>query len=46
VKPRYIRKEYQLQIDLTFDNRLQKPTAKMNPATWITAKHAWITVVL
>jgi hypothetical protein len=36
VKPRFIRRECQLRIDLTFDDRLQKPTAKMNPASWIT----------
>jgi hypothetical protein len=35
VKPRFVRKECQLPIDLTFDDRLQKPTAKMNPVSWI-----------
>jgi hypothetical protein len=35
VKPRFIRKEYQLRIDLTFDDRLQKTSAKMNPLSWI-----------
>jgi hypothetical protein len=34
VKPHFIRKECQLLIDITFNNRLQKPTAKMNPASW------------
>jgi hypothetical protein len=24
-----------MRIDLTFDDRLKKPTAKMNPASWI-----------
>jgi hypothetical protein len=28
-------KECQLRIGITFDNRLQKPIAKMNPASWI-----------
>jgi hypothetical protein len=28
VKPRFIRKECQLRIDLTFDDRLEKPTGK------------------
>jgi hypothetical protein len=28
-------KEYQLRLDLTFDDRLKKPTAKMNPVSWI-----------
>jgi hypothetical protein len=36
VKPRSIRKERQLRIDLTFDDRLEKITAKINPANWIT----------
>jgi hypothetical protein len=35
VKPRFVRKECQLQIDLTFDDRLQKPAAKINPASSI-----------
>jgi hypothetical protein len=35
VKPRFIRKECQPGIDITFDDRLQKPTAKMNHASWI-----------
>jgi hypothetical protein len=35
VKPRFIRKVCQLRIELTFDDRLYKPTAKMNPASWI-----------
>jgi hypothetical protein len=36
VKPFFIRKECQLRIDFTFDEGLWKPTAKMNPASWIT----------
>jgi hypothetical protein len=35
LKPRFIRKECQLRIDLTFDDRLYKPAVKMNPANWI-----------
>jgi hypothetical protein len=35
MKPRFIRKECQFLIDLTFDDRLQKPTARMNPANWM-----------
>jgi hypothetical protein len=35
MKTRFISNECQLLIDLTFDDRLQKPTAKMNPAIWI-----------
>jgi hypothetical protein len=35
VKPRFIRKECQLRIDVTFDDR---PTTKTNPASWI----AWL----
>jgi hypothetical protein len=35
VKPRFIRKEYQLLIDLTFGDRLQKLTAKINAASCI-----------
>jgi hypothetical protein len=34
-KPRFIEKECKLLIDLPFDDRLQKPTAKMNPASCI-----------
>jgi hypothetical protein len=40
-QPLFFRKECQLWIDLTFDNRLQKPTAEMKPARWI----AWLQVV-
>jgi hypothetical protein len=29
-------KKSQLRINLTFDDRLYKPNAKMNPASWIT----------
>jgi hypothetical protein len=32
VKPRFIRKECQLRIDLSFDDGLQKQTAEMSPA--------------
>jgi hypothetical protein len=35
VEPRFNRKECQLRIDLSFDDRLQKPAAKVNPASWI-----------
>jgi hypothetical protein len=35
VKTRFIREECQLRIGLTFDDRLSKLTAKMNPASWI-----------
>jgi hypothetical protein len=28
-------KIWPLRIDITFDGRLQKQTAKMNPASWI-----------
>jgi hypothetical protein len=35
VTPSLIRKECRLRIDLNFDNRLWKLSAKMNPASWI-----------
>jgi hypothetical protein len=35
MKPRLIRKECQLRINPIFNDRLYKPTAKMNPASWI-----------
>jgi hypothetical protein len=34
VKPRFIGKECQMRIDLTFEDRLWKSTAKRNSATW------------
>jgi hypothetical protein len=35
VNKRFIGIECQLGINLTFDERLYKPTAKMSPASWI-----------
>jgi hypothetical protein len=35
VKPRFIRKQYQFRIDLTFADRLQKAAAKINPSDLI-----------
>jgi hypothetical protein len=34
-EPRFIRKQCQLRIDVTFGDRLHKPTAKTNPARWM-----------
>jgi hypothetical protein len=33
VKPRFIRKECQLRIHLTFNDKLYKPTTNMNPVS-------------
>jgi hypothetical protein len=35
VTPHFIKKEYQLWIDFTFNDRVYKPITKMNPAGWI-----------
>jgi hypothetical protein len=46
VKPRFSRKECQLQIDLSFDDRLQKPATTMNPASCIARLQGVDSVVL
>jgi hypothetical protein len=45
MKPRFISKECQLRTDLTFDDRSKKPTAKLNPASWIAGLQGVIIVL-